>query len=170
LTDDGSLSTVRAPAEGLASAVEPADPTGLVGRYLVAQGSLSPAALARARRRKAEAARFEATITRLGVNAERELAEALAAFVGQPLALPAEFPDAPVAKQHLSPAFLRQARLVPLAETGGTVTIAMVDPLDEASVRAVAHATGKAVLRRVAAPADVELAIERLYGAEAASP
>jgi general secretion pathway protein E len=51
-----------------------------------------------------------------------------------------------------------------MAEADQVIVLAMADPLDDFAARAVAVATGRSVERRIATPADIEKAQERLYG------
>src|SRR5918994_4539930 len=80
------------------------------------------------------------------------------------LAEPADFPDVPVHGDRVSVNFLKQAHVLPLAETEDGLAVAMADPLDRYTVGAMQLFAGKPVQTWVAAPGDVEAAIERLYG------
>lgn len=77
-----------------------------------------------------------------------------------------DYPAAPVCGESLSPRFLRHVRAVPLAVSGDTLDLAMADPLDLATLEAVALATGLRVRPRSAAAADLDAAFARLYGEE----
>jgi general secretion pathway protein E len=136
-----------------------------LGAQLVAAGLLPAATLERAERLSAESGeRLETVLTRLGFLTERDLAEALARLLDIPLAAARDYPASPVLDALFSRKFLRASRLVPLAETADGVVVAMADPFDREAAEAVRFATGKPVLRRVAFPADVDAALERLYG------
>ena len=83
-------------------------------------------------------------LTRLGLVDETLVADHLA----QRLSLPClirDFPQERVADGALSIPFLRQARVVPLAENTDTLTVAMSDPLDERTVRALEISSGKVI-------------------------
>ena len=54
--------------------------------------------------------------------------------------------------------------MIPIAESEAALVVAMADPLDDAAARALEFALDKEVHRRVALPADIEAAYERLYG------
>jgi general secretion pathway protein E len=64
----------------------------------------------------------------------------------------------------LKPKFLRDARIVPIEDRGDAVVIAMSNPLDDYAREAVRFAVGKPIVCRVAYPADLEAALQRLYG------
>jgi general secretion pathway protein E len=136
-----------------------------VAARLIAAGKLEESAAERAfRLRTGGGDGLEQILTRLGLVHEKDVAEAVAAELGLPLAAPADFPDAPVV-EGVSPRFLRQARVLPLADGPEGVVLAVADPLDAHSIRSFEVFSGKPVSVRVAAPADLDLAHERLYGA-----
>jgi general secretion pathway protein E len=103
-------------------------------------------------------------LVKLGLVAERDVAEALATVLDLPMAQADDYPEEAALDETLSPKFLKQARVLPLAETPEGIILAMADPLDDFAVQAVEIATRRTVLRRVAVPADVERAYDRLYG------
>jgi len=136
-----------------------------IGDILSSQGLLTGPALERAQRLEAESGeRLDRIAAKLGLISDRDLARAYAGILGTPLVEPAEFPAAPVAPDRIGRAFVRRARVVPLAERDATLMVAMADPLDEAAARALEFAVGCPVQGRAALPADVDAAIERLYG------
>jgi len=83
--------------------------------YLIASGQLSLDALARARRLAAEAGeRVAATLTRLVMFPNTDMANAFAQALGLRLVKAAVLAQDTVPFPDLSPAFLRQARVLPL--------------------------------------------------------
>ena len=134
---------------------------------LIEAGKLEEPALDRVLRLQATSEeRLEALLIKLGLTGERDVAEAFAAELDLPVAAPADFPEMPVLEGKISKKFLRQTSVIPLADTAEGLVLAMVDPLDAFTVRAMEMASGKPVLRRVALPSDVEAAYARLYEAE----
>ncbi|MFI4981433.1 MAG: type II secretion system ATPase GspE [Nevskiales bacterium] len=132
---------------------------------LAGQSLLSGSALDRVRRLEAESGeRIDRIAAKLGLISDQDLARAYAALLGSPLVSAQEFPGEPVAPDRLGRAFLKRARVVPLAETEAAVVVAMADPLDEAALRALEFALAKPVQRHAALPADIDAAHERLYG------
>jgi general secretion pathway protein E len=132
---------------------------------LVRRGLLSAAALERARRLEAESGeRLDRIALKLGLVSERDLAVAYAETLGSPLVAAAEFPAEPVAADRIRRNFLKQARVIPLADTPTVLIAAMADPFDESAAGALEFALDKPVERRAAVPADIEAAYERLYG------
>ena len=150
------------------------DVESAVCRLLIERGKLDPGGVERARRVKAESDdRLHILLIKLGLVGERDVAIALADALGLPLAAAADYPDEPILDGVLGVRFLKSARVLPLAESATAVTIALADPLDDFAAQAVALATGKTVQRRVAIPAELENALERLYergGAAAVDP
>jgi general secretion pathway protein E len=135
-----------------------------IRRLLAERGLLPPAAFERACRLEIESGeRIDRIAAKLGLVSERDLAAAYAELLGSPLIGPAEFPAEPVGGERISRAFLKHARMIPLAEHAEALAVAMADPLDDATARALEFALDKRVERRAAVPADIEAAYDRLY-------
>ena len=101
---------------------------------------------------------------KLGLVSEREVAETLAQLLDLPLASEADYPDLPLPDERISVNFLKEARILPLADTADGLTVAMADPLDRYTIGAMQLFAGKPVLAWVGVPADIEAALERLFG------
>lgn len=139
-------------------------PCSAVIARLVECGKLTNTALARASRvNPGGAERVEFVLTRLGLVAEQDLAEAFAAALELPLAETKDFPPAPVLDARLSRQFLRRGRSIPLAVEGDRLTLAMADPTDDFTADAIALVAGLKVARLVATASDIETVYERLY-------
>src|SRR5580658_4179912 len=135
-----------------------------LGALLVAQGHCDAKTLERARSVAAESGqRVDSVLIQLGLVSERGLAEALAALLAVPLVSADGYPIEPLLTERLGAKFLRQARAVPLGVRGGTLRLAMANPLDRFTPTAVAAATGLAVALEVAVPIELEAALGRLY-------
>ena len=145
-----------------------AAPAGLAD-LVQARGLVSAETLARARAVHAETGeRFDAVLTRLGLVSEQALAEAISHAAGLPIAGAADYPDAPVAADRVSPRFLREFKAVILRETPGGFDVAVVDPLDPYPLQALRLVLGAEVRPWVGRAGDVEAALDRLHGAGAA--
>ncbi len=103
-------------------------------------------------------------ITRLGMMGEREMAQCLAEFLGIPLAGATDYPAAALFPAELAPDFLARARAVPLADTPAGLALAMADPTDAYTIKAVRLAVGRPVLPWAAVPSELGTALTRLYG------
>ena len=115
---------------------------GALGELLVERGKLDPAGLARALRlAEGSEERLHGLLVKLGLVPERDVAEALAQLLQLPLAGPADFPDLPVQGEPVSANFLKQAHILPLAETEDGLVVAMADPLDHYTIMSQSFAT-----------------------------
>jgi general secretion pathway protein E len=132
---------------------------------LTHRGKLDDAGVQRAKRIQPDGGEhLHSLLIKLGLVSEKDVAEALAQVLALPLVTPQDFPDQPLLDGALSPKFLKDSRILPMAEADQAIVLAMADPLDDFAARAVAVATGRSVERRIATPADIEKAQERLYG------
>ncbi len=135
-----------------------------LGARLLAQGKLERAALERAERARAESGeRLDRVLTRLGLVGERDMAEAMAAELELPIAGVDDYPEAPVLDGLLSVRFLKNSRILPLAEDEAGIALAMADPLDRFAIESVALRAERPVRPHVAVAAELENAQERLY-------
>jgi general secretion pathway protein E len=136
----------------------------LVAARLVAGGKLDQAALDRVLRlQSSNADRLEALLVKLGLASERDVAEALSSELDLAIAEPPDYPEAPVIEGRLTNKFMRHWGILPLAESGDGLVVAMVDPLDGYVMHAVEMASGRPVLPRIALPSDFDAAYARLY-------
>ncbi|MFQ5466880.1 MAG: type II secretion system protein GspE, partial [Kiloniellaceae bacterium] len=96
-----------------------------LGERLIESGKLDRAGLDRARRVRADTSeRLSSLLPKLGLVAERDLAESIAAVLDLPLVGPDDFPDAPLYRDKLSPRFLREAQVLPIAEDAEGLIVA----------------------------------------------
>src|SRR5437868_7642589 len=94
----------------------------------------------------------------------RDLADALADQLDLPLASASDFPELPLLEERLPSKFLRDAQAVPLREDDEELALAIADPTDSYVLAAVQMASGKRVKAYIAAPNEIDAALERLYG------
>ncbi|HLJ64239.1 MAG TPA: type II secretion system protein GspE, partial [Stellaceae bacterium] len=107
-----------------------------IATRLIETGKLEEPALDRVLRLQTNSEeRLEALLIKLGLAGERDVADAFAAELGLPVAAPSDFPEAPILDGKISKKFLRQANVLPLADTSEALILAMVDPLDSFAVR-----------------------------------
>ncbi len=150
------------------AAASPADPAERIADWLVEGGKLDRRGIERAQRLVADSREsLLHVLAKLGLVAERDLAEAIAAVLDLPLVAPKDYPERPLLEDRMSLRFLREARLVPIADTPDGLAVAMADPLDRYAEEAVALVIGRPIQRRVAVPAELEAALDRLYGGDA---
>ncbi|WP_212758111.1 type II secretion system ATPase GspE [Usitatibacter palustris] len=137
-----------------------------IGEILVARGKLDTANLDRALKLQEGESREKVgmILLRLGMVSGRDLADALASQLDLPLASGADFPELPLMEERISAKFLRDAQAVPLREDDEEVAVAIADPTDSYVLSAMQMASGKRVRPYIAAPNEIEAALERLYG------
>jgi general secretion pathway protein E len=136
-----------------------------LGELLIERRLLDAAGLERAQRvRQASDDRLHVLLSKLGLVSERDVAMGLAELLELPLAGEADYPDLLPHGDRLSANFLREARVLPLADTAEGLVVAMADPLDSYAIGAMQLFAGKPVQVRVGVPADIEAALERLFG------
>ncbi len=141
-----------------------------VGEWLVAANKLSDADLQRAIQvQKLSGGKLTQILVRLGLVAEKDIANSLVERFGYRLLTAEQFPQEPVLDEDvISKAFMREQQVVPIADDETTLQVAMLDPADDFIVRALAMATGREIEPLLALSTDLENAYERLYGAGAA--
>ena len=136
-----------------------------IGELLIERGKLDAPTLERALRLQQESGeRLGALLVTLGVVAQRDVAEALAAQLELPMVEAAGYPEFPILEERVSSRFLRETRSLPLREDETEVALAMVDPTDSYTIGAFEMVTGRTVRPMVAIPTELEAALERLYG------
>ena len=141
-------------------------PRKRLGEILIERGKLDAAGLERALRLQHESGeKLGVLLVTLGIVAQRDVAEALAAQLGLPLIEAAGYPELPILEERVSARFLREARALPLTEDEAELALAMADPTDSYTVNAFEMVTGRRVRPLVAIPTELEAALERLYGA-----
>jgi general secretion pathway protein E len=150
------------------SAAAPDGPAlGLGDRILVslfAEGAISADNAERARRAHARAGgSLVDIIIRLGLCEEKALARAVAAVAGLDPLKDEDVPAEALFADRLSVPFLRDARVLPLAERDDAVLCAAADPTNEVTKRALVMAFAKSVAFVVGAASQIDQALLRLY-------
>ena len=136
-----------------------------LGAVLVERGHCDTRTIDRGRRVALESGqRLDAVLIQLGLVSERGLADAYAALLDLPLVTVERYPLAePLFADRLPARFLRDSRILPVAEENGMLVVAAADPLDEFAPAAVSAATGRRVAIEVAVPIELDAALGRLY-------
>lgn len=101
-------------------------------------------------------------LTRLGLITEDALAHLLSELLGIPLVDRSEYPDSPLLENQLGINFLREYRVLPVAETDQGLIVAMANPLDDYALNALRLATDNPIVARVGIPAEIEAAFEAM--------
>src|SRR5437763_11574628 len=133
--------------------------------FLMGRGRIDEVQRERIRALRRERGESESVIiTRLGMVDEREMAATLAEFLAIPLAREADYPTEPLCAGELSADFIGRARILPLKEMSDGLALAMADPSDLYTIKAVRLAAGRSVVPWAAVPSELAEAQERLYG------
>ena len=140
-----------------------------LGDWLVASGKLSAADLQRAKQvHQLSGGTFIQILIRLGLVAERDIAQELVNHQGWQLLSAEDYPQEPVQDEGLiSPLYMREQQVLPIADDGQVLRLAMLNPNDQQTLQAIALATGREVKAELALSSDLDTAYERLYGAGA---
>ena len=132
---------------------------------LVERGRLKDADLARARRLQEDTGgSLLALVSRLGLVSERDHAEAASVVLGLPLVSAKDAPELPPDTVALSPKFMKQFHVVPVADQGAYVDVLVADPQDLYALDAVRLATGRDVRASIAMRSEIDDLIERWHG------
>jgi len=154
-------------AEDRLSVVEEASSsaTDAVSEFLLSNGRLKHADLKRAETyREQNGGDLIILLVRLGLVSERDVAEAESALLQLPLVRTADLPDDVPELSGISVRFLKENQILPIDETDDDLIVVMANPRDEFSVRSLAMASGKNIVRRVGIASEIENGIEKLLG------
>ena len=105
-------------------------------------------------------------LVRLGLVSEKDLASTYAKHHTLPILQDRELPDMPVNIDNLSPKFLKTANVIPIRTDDDRITLAVADPEDYFTIRAVELACEKPVMVKLATVTQMERALDRLYGGD----
>ncbi len=140
---------------------------------LVERGQLRPSDRLRVERLMAEGGdeTFPIFLIRLGLVAERDVAEALAEITGLELVEKSAYPPESPLPEHLSERFLRRRKAVGLAAKEGGFVLAVADPLDGYLKRALELACGCPVELKIGLLSEIETALAKQFSEpETATP
>ena len=142
-----------------------------LGPLLLDAGRITPAILREAlTRQKATRTPIGELLVAMGAVGKDDVLRALARQQGLPYLTRDELPSSVPVLKNLSPKYLRQYRVCPVAMEGSTLTLATSDPLNPSLQDDLRQALGLQI-RLAVTPEDAILeTIERTYGAGAASP
>jgi general secretion pathway protein E len=137
-------------------------------QLLLEQGRVSQEDLRKVKRLQVERGeRLERLLLDLGFISEEDLQPLLARYLGVQAISRKEFPTEPIPIGRVSLKYLRRSKVMPLAQSNGTLTVAMADPADYYAIQGLQMATGFTVEPRLARERDILEALEQAYGAGA---
>lgn len=150
------------------------DPSALAERVvfrLWADGHVNARAIEQARREVDSHLRLDQALIRLHLVDGAVVAGALAEELDLPLVQPEELPEEPIAHELLPARFVSEALALPLSDDGRIMRLAMADPLDDYTLRAIAMKTKRRIEICVGARGELETLIAKLYrGMRSAEP
>lgn len=112
---------------------------------------------------------FSIAATRLGVVAEREMAQVFAGVLDIPLLARAEYPRPARLPARLNLAFLRRHRVCPVGESETRIRLAMANPQDDIAIAGVRFAIGKDVEPLAALESEIDEYLLAALGDEASN-
>jgi general secretion pathway protein E len=131
-----------------------------LAQLLVERGLISPADLARAQEVSAKArGRLPATLSRLGLAPEHEIASSLAEAFDLELLHRGDLLVEGHVVDSINRRFLARNAALPISLADGVLTVAMADPEDERTIAGLEFASGSTVLPKVATFGDIEEAL-----------
>jgi len=139
-------------------------------QLLIEQGRITQDDLRKVKRLQQERGeRLERLLLDLGFISEEDLLPLLSTYLGVETIHRRDFPSAPLPLGNVNLKFLKHAKVLPLAQTNGTLTVAMSDPADYYTIQGLQLATGLQIEPRLARERDVLEALETIYGGENAA-
>ena len=143
---------------------------GSLEGFLLERGLVTSAELGKARQMSDETGeRLITTVRRLGLLAGPDLARAVAAYYKLPTVREGDWPKRAVLGDVLSPRYLREHKVLPLAADERCLVLAVADPGHAEAMGAIRLATGRTIEVRVAPAEDIDAAIERFQPPDAPS-
>lgn len=134
-------------------------------RLMIEQQRLREEDLNRARAyREQHGGHLLTLLVRLGLVSERDLAAAQAQLLNIPLMGDKDYPEQAPEIGELSTRFMQQQHLVPFRITDGVMEVAMADPQDTFSLRALKMASGLEIKPYVGISSEIDNTIERYFG------
>ncbi|GAA0791836.1 type II secretion system ATPase GspE [Marinobacterium sediminicola] len=143
------------------------DPEEVLVNELVSSGLISGSDLERVsqmRQSQPEPASWPTLLVRLGLVAERDMANALSRHLNEPVLSLAELSADCDPEPGLSERFMRDNQVLPLQVENGLLTLAMADPFNHFLIDAVIMARDQQVRPRVAIGSEIVQVLDQVYG------
>ena len=105
----------------------------------------------------------------LGYVSERDCLGIVSEHLGIPAMSASDYPPVPVIENLLTFRFMKQCKFVPIALENNVLTLAMTDPLDNATLDAVRQSTGYQVRAILGAESEIMDILEKFYGSAAST-
>lgn len=132
---------------------------------LIGRGLLDERAAKRAERVSMSAnERFDVTVAQLGLVRDNDLVKVLSGLIAIPVLAPDSWPETPILQSAISTTFLTSNRIVPVADDGDAIRVAVADPFNRQALESLAYWLERPLRLTLAAASDVERCLERLHG------
>ncbi|MBI4483780.1 MAG: type II secretion system ATPase GspE [Acidobacteria bacterium] len=105
----------------------------------------------------------------LGYLSEKDMVVALSQHLQIPYLLDTDYPAVPVLEDTFSLRFMKQCKFVPVRFENNRLTVAMIDPLDSATLDSIQLFTGYEVQPLLGAESEILDMIEKYYGSAAST-
>jgi general secretion pathway protein E len=154
------------PVRSVTSSTDPWSPqfANAYGAVLLHAGLLDTASVDRVRRAAtATGDRFDLVLSKLGLVSEADLAASLASFLGVELYAPTDEGLAPLMNDVLTPAFIKQNRVLPIRIDHRLMTVAVVDPFDTLPLEATRLVVDKPVEYAIVTQSNFDRLIRLIY-------
>ena len=136
--------------------------------HLLSAGKLNVADIEKTRQLALEGTQsFGLLLARTGRVADREVAAAYAELLNRPLLADDDIPATPIPELTYKEAFLRDAKLLPLAIDADSLRFATADPENGFAIDALAMAAGKPVTLSIATTSQIERGLDIWFGRDA---
>lgn len=100
----------------------------------------------------------------LGYISEKDMFRALSEYLGVPYLSAADYPKVPIVEDTFPLRFMKQCKFIPVNLENNILSIAMVDPLDSATIDSIRVFTGHEVKVYLGSESEIADLIERFYG------
>ena len=135
-----------------------------LGAFLLERRILDKSALSRAKSAQAKTnERFDLVLTRLGLIPEGVVARLLAEFLALRFVDKDDLPERPVLENGVRASFLKDHRILPIGFSDDALIVAVADPFNTEPIQSLSYLVDRRIEQRIAAPSDVEKALDRLY-------
>ncbi len=142
----------------------------LIGQVFIERGLIDEEELRTALNLQAESQeKIGKLLVDLGYISEKDCLDVVSKHIDIPIISASDYPSVPVLENVLTFRFMKQCKFVPVALENNVLTLAMTDPLDNATLDSVRQATGHEVRALLGAESEIMDALENFYGSAAST-
>jgi general secretion pathway protein E len=142
----------------------------LIGQVFLERGLIDEEELRTALNLQAESReKIGKLLVDLGYVSEKDCLAVVSEHLNIPTITGVQYPAVPVLENVLTHRFMKQCKFVPVAFENNVLTLAMTDPLDDATLDLVRQATGFAVRAVLGTESEIMDVLEKFYGSAAST-